>query len=1199
MITLDPILATAQDSDSRQPIVNINSTSFTESIPFEGNAFNPGTLDEKNPEIVEMSSGRLAVIIERNYDLYLLITDEDKIEWSEYNVYNPGSVTVLLASIAELSNGNLGIILVDKPANYRLRYLIVTTSGAIITSATILETTYWMDSPSIELLANDSYVLIHTYRNSSNQYSIQKRISSDFTTWGSSSTIAPVGLDNLKPIRNSMIKQIATGEVHILFDYQNDIQGIQEIVNVYSILSLDDTVTWSDPTKLTNYTIYGTIGKYPAIAERTNGDIEIAFQEEKNILQMDSSTPGWDAILNTTPDMYYNPTTNKIYAKQIYVSAGIKYLEAIIIIDVATWTIDKSYTQTSTPAINPYYRNVDIWYFRSKDDGKYSVCGGNSSIMVINVETDEITYYNLTNIAEYSLEQNISIDTYRVSIRRYYVDEASDRLYVFYSDLRITTVSFYWGYIDLTEQPDIITGRYTWTNLSGGRIWYDLGSFLLKWNDPPGVDIDNNLVMYSTTRALFVFELDSGALLHQIGFPGYNSESGVTWPIYHNGHIYGNNVYESGYGFGNYYGLVDINLSTEEIRYHRPSYATVDNYGLDNKRIIDGNRILIDGTHGVVIFDIATESWVLYNSTSLPGFPGGGYTVDYDPEEEMIFMGGSAGVTAFQEVGNFQQLQYMTGTYTTDWEYSEASILAEGYVNSQASLVIDVNTNILWAVWTHRDIAEYSTYWDSEIAEKNLTEYLTDSDIIINWDIDSPYTLNFTLSHGYLFDPSNSMSTLFPFVKKGRRIELQLGETIEGTDYLQDQGHFIVKDTSLSYSRGNYPSIQVSCEDLRSVWKEAKITASDYFSNENPTTIIETILQDYAGVDSGDMNIPTFVNTHNLYHQFIDQYLLEMINSILEHFNYFLHINVNGVVTARRIALNGSVDHVYTGEELVSYTPDDSFSSYLNRIIAKGEGLYELEVIYSTEIIQTLSGTVGWWGGTEVKRIYYSDDREKQCRNPNLVVNTSIKEFEIFLIKGGGKEYLSGIDPEEYWVEITIESPNLVAIFIATAAAILSVGYAALGCGAWFGYPPCGPYIFALTILTQIMGYLLGCIAQYDYEIWASPLGITKQTFQAQADDLVFQRQLNGMVVSEDMDDPFCYTIGQCQTVANNELAVVKAQRNRTSSSKIAHLQDEIGDIIQIQHPYTNLDLKIFLVGLTRTYTKGKSITDKIEGWLL
>jgi hypothetical protein len=68
-------------------------------------------------------------------------------------------------------------------------------------------------------------------------------------------------------------------------------------------------------------------------------------------------------------------------------------------------------------------------------------------------------------------------------------------------------------------------------------------------------------------------------------------------------------------------------------------------------------------------------------------------------------------------------------------------------------------------------------------------------------------------------------------------------------------------------------------------------------------------------------------------------------------------------------------------------------------------------------------------------------------------------------------------------------------------------------------------------------------------------------------------------------------------------MLVARLQRNRFHLSKPAHLQDEIGDTISFEHPYSGLTMKAFITDLTRSFKKGMSgdgyFLDTIEGWIL
>jgi hypothetical protein len=83
-----------------------------------------------------------------------------------------------------------------------------------------------------------------------------------------------------------------------------------------------------------------------------------------------------------------------------------------------------------------------------------------------------------------------------------------------------------------------------------------------------------------------------------------------------------------------------------------------------------------------------------------------------------------------------------------------------------------------------------------------------------------------------------------------------------------------------------------------------------------------------------------------------------------------------------------------------------------------------------------------------------------------------------------------------------------------------------------------------------------------------------------------------------------CYDTGECLEVANRELWIAQAQRNRVKMEKMAHLQDDVGDTITLPHPFTGHTIKLFITNLTRTMTIPSSdsdgeFKDEIEGWVI
>ena len=199
-----------------------------------------------------------------------------------------------------------------------------------------------------------------------------------------------------------------------------------------------------------------------------------------------------------------------------------------------------------------------------------------------------------------------------------------------------------------------------------------------------------------------------------------------------------------------------------------------------------------------------------------------------------------------------------------------------------------------------------------------------------------------------------------------------------------------------------------------------------------------------------------------------------------------------------------------------------------------------------------------------------------------------------------GNEWISSV-PDDYRFVVTVQGPDLTKVyyqaliiylcFIIACRIIASVPYASTACGIAEAYA-----MYNLMCIVGTQGL-------YNYNFYAQPVGHVRQSFQAIADDEVFQG-LIGKVIPVIIDDPLCFSQGQCQLVADFNCDILRFQRNRVKFGKITDLRDEEGDMIQVPHPYTNQPMKFFVTELTRRYQKPTSpdsndgyFLDDNEGW--
>ena len=939
---------------------------------------------------------------------------------------------------------------------------------------------------------------------------------------------------------------------------------------------------------------------------------------------------------------------------------GNRLICGVVIVDITSWTITKVYRDVSTPPMNNYFAaaataHVDDYYSIDSRGRKVAWCSswatddGNIFACVLDVENGTFTYYTIgtedwDGSDTYSLPRTVTIDWEDAGISLegrtadYHSmclnDDGTEMWFLWGRDL--FNAGAYVGYIDLTDAPDgdgfydftwVLTNeagnggydlgvdwaRFTLFSIKCLRVWDGSGTgtgyiAISAFNTQDG--FNGGLAIYTKTGA----EIAKWEGSTDVGEEVMPLDGCSCPPIWYDGDI----LFGINYRTGNHInqrGLCKINLASETFTYHRPTYQTADNYHLyygaldtTNGRIYFNPR---DGV-GVVAYDIGADNWTLYNDENIPGIgfdvnhaPAAGISVD--PATGTVFVGwgyvyledDTTGLSMFNISGDFTQVKYLNGLKNGSWAWDAHGArvqLTAGNSSSYPAPAVDAD-DVLWLMWDKLDLAssQFTLTWDRDFGEFNLLPDLVGK-VQVKWEMKKPNSLSMAVTRGHLYDPQNTLSTYRDLLKKGRRITLKLGEIVGDTTYLENQGQFIVVDAQMSYRKGDHPRLTVRAESYSTIWKEQHLTVSALYEESNPNDILENLLSVNAALDAADYSIPaSLVNEHPIEYQFVDMAIWDAIEEILDHFFYTPYDDPDAVFTIKRLDLARAVDHTYSDLTAIdSFTPDDSYSDFTNQVRVIGETHDYLNVLYSDQLIKQMTGTVGWFETVDDTTVYYTDDGTLKCKNPRLVVTQSIELQGLLmeaLATGQGREYISSEDADEQYVVVSMDVPDLTAAAAAAIIALALIGYSAVKC------VKCGPYILALSLATTAVVNILGAVANYAYEIWAQPYGVEKLSIEYVANDTAHQVELDVHIVLRQIDDPLADEVGICKQVADGNLAIVAAQRNRVRFGKVAHLQDEKLDKIQVNHPYNGLPMEILVVGITRTYEKGKAITDEIEGW--
>ncbi|MHC1697788.1 MAG: hypothetical protein AB9919_06970 [Geobacteraceae bacterium] len=1053
---------------------------------------------------------------------------------------------------------------------------------------------------------------------------------------GGQSLVEPIsvgitGLISGRVVRDVKVCQLIDDTFIMLFSYQTGVDTTGSIYNILHSLSADG-VTWSAAQPLTDTVLKSRDYYYPDVIQKSDGTLFVTMQESNSYLSMSKTTTGWvqgtSGTQELTPsDQWLDTATGKFYVmsqNQGAFRGGAK-------IDLATWTIDKCYSGFNVPAVPAYFQVLDNFAGRQhgalglmpivKQDG---VC-----LLDFNNDNYKAFFFNDLSATYGSTHaRNVNWTPYTTggylggapSIKGAQVDAANNRLYVNLADTYIYSSNCQFGYIDLSQ-----TGpTYEFTTLATYNIDHGNDSYITNFRVYPDAGL---LLIFGSSAAwggsIHVIDINNNAI-----YKSYYKSSNLEFPVAGviDAHLVGDKIfatpaYSSALGEEYKYLLLEIDLITDKCTYHVPPYSIGNNFignstptvpTFGNMSICEATKeFIICGFANPLVFNYENYSWEYfdYNFDGSAPPPTGDwwFVLDYDPVND-VYIGTKEDDRLYllPRSGNATRLVYSEGTFVTGWTFSSPSTFIAGYKNILGRIAVSAADEI-WATWYDNAASSYPVSWGKTEAELSLLPYLAD-ETSFEWSIDgTPGRLDFTLSHGHLFDPQNVTSILNYYLAKGSSVVAKLGEKVSGVEYWANQGKYIIRELALHYKRGEYPTVSVSCEDITCLWEMAQIPATQ-LTTSYPDDGIKAIVKANTSLTDDDFVLPVFTDRFTFDAMWIDAYLSDIAHDVANRFKYRIYVDMDGKVTARRIDPVAAVSNAYTDKsKLIDFTPNDAFSDLTNRITVTGQSLDDIEVVYAEERLGSLSGTIGWWGFQNNFYVYYSDDKSKTAKFPRLEVIESTASIG-FQLAGSVTERISYIDPENKYCIVEISAPNLIPILVA-GLGIYAAGKFIPDYVETFGF--IGNYGITISWgrLVEAVGVtmclmVLASVANYQYEIWGQPIGYVRRDYAASANDTDLQQKL-GMVIAQKEEGFLCFTPQHCQYVADFEMALAMLQRNRVNYSKIAHLKDEVGDVISLPHPYTNNTIKTLITKLTRKYKPSTLngdqgyFTDTIEGWVV
>jgi hypothetical protein len=1220
MLTLNSNLQTAQDGSIHNPIIDLLSQKPIEDIPFAGNIFNSSTKEMK-PKFFVHSSGAIIGLNLRYYSstvnhLYFFNTDANRIEFDINNAIITNA-DVDDFDLVEMPDGNIAVIYISGNA---IKSLILNTSGAILSGPTTIDSTTSNTKRSISLilLSNGTYLTVYS-KFVSPSWQVIQRTSADFITWDSGTDI--VGSFGLASVADyfwcdglDLIETVDGSELLLFFNYADSIDtNNNPLYNIQYSISTDNGGTWGNSIKITSYDDFTRIGYYPS-SVLIGSSLYVAHTQEAGALFIGRDTTGWPTVVTGDISIYpanlmIDTANQKLYAAISNHGPVHFNLQGLIEIDINTWSITRTRDFTSTPVIPAVFNGLssDQRNFITSMSGNQVIFGGSAHLGVWDTQADTIRGFHFSD--DSGTETVANIEGYpenRSKPNKFQYDEANNYVWCIGSGNHGgISYSMVVGYIDLAETGPTYTFNTFLNVVLGSDIfgYYVRTIYLTNDKTECWMMADN---AYGYGHGIRAFLLDgSNAEFYSLGS---DPDGGMPKEVIKDLVKYGNFVYfvfpyYGSEGYDHQKGLGILDTTTDNVRYLQPSYKTANDYGFISMTLNESLEEIYIGTSsdGVVIYNINTESFTRKSNDEIPGItPNGGDNLSdviYDEANDRFFAisWGMSGITTFLREGKLKRTYYQIGTKTTGWDFTEESVLTTGALSHNTTLGVDED-GVLWSFFQndYNAFADHNLLWDKLEPSYNLTEYLTGEVVWRKSISGKPNELEASFSNGHLFDPSNNLSLLSGYLKKGRKLVLKAGEKVSDVDYWQNQGTFYIVETSAKYSSREYPVIKIRAEDFRTFWGIDELMVVSEMG-VTPETLLSNLAENYGDVDEANINIPTMVGSFLLDAQWAEVYLNDIIEEITSRFGYYPRVTTNNIFTVKQISEDASVDHSYSDKlAVIEYSPDDSYSDFTNRIIVTGEEQDDTEITFAEERLASLNGTFGWWGGKKKFTIYYSEDKSRRARYPRLEIIDSTQSM-MFSLFGKVTEEISYVDTEEQYCIVKVESDSLIAVLagaIATIAVGMYVGDTVTG--TWT--KPVGTLICNIGIITALN--VLGSVVTFQYEVHGLPVGYIRRSVEYTSDDLEFQQEL-GKIITNKEEGFACYTVAHCKVYADFLISIARMQRKRVKFSKVAHLQDEDGDVISIPHHYSNTTINIFITDLVRKYKQGDDgyFMDEIEGW--
>lgn len=1221
-LTLPAPLLAAQTAKKRKPIIKITAGRLTSDFPLPGNSIaNPDTKEQGVSSSIFLADGRYAIFYAGHdaagddglEQLRMIITNTEVTEFNDYVAVYTDTTGSQISYIDTLLIGD-GIGLVVQLGSDRLLLLTVSDTGEILSSTTLtdLATLY-----GAAIVATDSgYGLVYVQESGGTHY-IYRRTSTDLISWAVAAAVTIAGLDSTHPLQHPRLIRLTDGSYLLVYSYATVVSETTIVYNLHYATS-GDLLTWSASAAVTDDDTVSTDYIAPDVVQKPDGSLIIACQQSSTYLELRTSSSGWETTEDIGPtNVWIDSATGQAYLTSVYSGTGTKKCHGSCQIDIDTWSIVSFTAADTIPAIpDPLADTHCLMVEYNLGEGPLASLHSTRCAAVIDHAADSVRGFYLQDfLADGDYPQNVDVSQLEAYFGTRWSGAAC--LASFVQDNKLWLVLNYdystlWsqvavGYIDLSAD----TAPFT-LELRGGATTNGYAQMLT----PAAFDLnsDRQLAVVGGVcvgnfdgGALVVLDLETKGLIKNYNITDYPDYpyAGVRQVKLIDDTIWAVPNYDGTYSPASdehKWGLMSIDLNSDTITYYQPQWQSTPNVYLGRITVDEATTELFFRTaNGVAVFNYSTKTFEQLENTVQEGLPptdagpyGWAGGLAYDPVRRVFIYGSMDHVYLVPREGTVDTLQYITDS--GDFGFSTPARLSSNYVSETPSLAL--TGDVIYCSWS--DTSDTPTVqWDSTAARIDLGPYLL-GEVVTDKEFFQSPTLNFSVSHGHLFDPENDNSLLRDKLSIGAGVELQFGGKVDGVEYLVPQGVFSVASAVTSYKVNDYPAMRVECDTPMAMWEDHQITVVDV-ADQPPETAIAQIVQAHTSYTDETIDIPAMPLGFAFSATWCDAYLLDVLNTIVDRFQHVLTLDVNNRVTALPVNFDAVSSNYHSRGNLISWGSSNASSDYLNSVTVTGVSLTDFQVQHEEERLGEIHGSQGWWEGNAVHTFYYSEDQQKTAKNPRIEVGNSITSMG-FELAGGVSEGITEVDPYNKYCVVTVEVPSLVPLLL-SAIAMYAAGNA-IGDVA----PPMGGLTTTLGRKLEGAGLLLalsvlGSVANYEYEIYGNPIGYCSRTYSATVTNDELQQKL-GQEVNNKFEGFACHAQAHCQQIGQYSIDVSNAKRRAVEITKSAHLQDEMGDTVTVEHLYSGVPKTMLLYGLRRAYKPATAagddgyFLDTLKGWV-